>query len=556
MEMPRRLMVVLAAIVLLSCAGGRKKQVGDLIEVDICVYGGTSAGVTAAVQAARMGKRVVLVEPGFHLGGMTSGGLSWTDVGNSDHVAAVGGLAREVYRRIGAYYGRSDFIFSVQSAEQLEGGIDFQKPSELAFEPHVAETIFEELIAEAGVDVHFGAHVIAVRVKGDELQEMVTSERSSYRAKIFIDATYEGDLMAAAGISHTVGREANSTYNETLNGIQPPAINPRAGKFEEAVDPYVEPGNPASGLLPYLLTDESYGSIGDADNRIQAYNYRVCLTDNTDNMRPLAAPEGYDASRYELLARWIEARLAAGEELTLRDFLKYDPLPNNKFDFNNRWPVSTDYVGGSQEYPRADPAKREIIAKAHEDYLRGFFHFLRTNQRVPEHIRTEMARFGLPADEFVDDGGWPHQIYVREARRMVSDFVMTERHSRGDEVAPRSIALAAYGIDLHAARRFVHEGQPVNEGTIGAAVPQPYPIAYDAIIPKAKESKNLLVPVCLSASHVAFGSIRMEPVFMALGQSAAVAAALSIDTRKSVQRVGYEALRERLLDAGQVLNWD
>jgi len=554
--MPRRLIVVFAVLIMLSCAGGRKKQSGDLIQVDICVYGGTSAGVTAAVQAARMGKRVVIVEPGFHLGGMTSGGLSWTDVGSPDRVASIGGLAREVYRRIGAHYGTLHSIFSDGGAGELGGGIDFDKPSELAFEPHVAEAVFEELAAEAGVDIHFGAHVIAVRVKGERLQEMVTSERSSYRAKIFIDATYEGDLMAAAGVSYVVGREANSTYDETLNGIQPPASNPRAGKYEVQVDPFVEPGNPASGALPYLLTGEPFGSIGDADDRIQAYNYRACLTDDTGNMIPLTAPEGYDAGRYELLGRWIEARIAAGEELTLRDFLKYDPLPNNKYDFNNRWPISTDYIGGSHEYPEADPAKRELIAQAHEDYLRGFFHFLRTDQRVPEHVRAEMARFGLPTDEFVDDGGWPHQIYVREARRMVSDFVMREQHCRGDEVAPHPVALASYGIDMHAVRRFVHEGQPVNEGTIGGAVPHPYPVAYDAIVPKATESKNLLVPVCLSASHVAFGSIRMEPVFMALGQSAGAAAALAVTSGKDVQKVDYEDLRKRLLADGQALDWE
>jgi hypothetical protein len=376
------------------------------------------------------------------------------------------------------------------------------------------------------------------------------------RARMFLDATYEGDLLPLAGISYTLGREANAQYGETANGIQAPAVNPRAGKFEVAIDPYVVRGDPRSGLLPYLLREEPPGTVGTADKRIQSYNYRVCLTDDPANRIPLAPPPGYDARNYELLARWIEARLAAGETLTLRSFLKYDPLQNRKYDFNNRWPISTDFIGGgADEYTEATPARRAEIARAHEDYLRGFFHFLATDPRVPAAVRGEMGRFGLTKDEFTDHGGWPHQLYVREARRMVGDFVMIEAHLRGGRPAPNSIGLGAYGIDIHAVRRIVVNGRPVNEGSNGVPVPQPYPIAYGAIVPKAAEAENFFATFALSASHVAFGSIRMEPVFMTLSQSAATAAVLALEAGVPVQKIDHARLRARLLAAKVALDW-
>jgi hypothetical protein len=529
-----------------------------VIEADVIIYGGASGGVVAAVQAARCGRTAVIIEPGRHLGGMTAGGLSWTDIGSSsDRIRAVGGMAREVYQRIGANYGMAPGTeFDPPSSDDpLRTGVDFAKPPSLSFEPKVAEAVFNQLASDAGVTVHFDRRLTGVRKDGARLRELTAADGTKYRGRVFIDATYEGDLMAAAGVSYTVGRESNGEYGETLNGIQGPSKNPRAGKFEVVVDPYVVAGDPSSGVLPNLLQDEPWGDIGAADRRVQSYNYRVCLTDRPENRLPIAPPVDYDPASYELLARWSEARVAAGERLTLRSFLKYDPLQNGKYDFNNRWPISTDYIGGAHEYPEADHERRAEIAKAHENYLRGFFHFLATSPRIPSAVRDEMSRFGLCRDEFTVNSGWPHQLYVREARRMVSDFVITEHHCRGERVAPKSIGLGTYGIDMHAVRRVVHKGHPVNEGSNGVGPPRPYPIGYDAIVPRREECDNLLVPFALSASHVAFGSIRMEPVFMTLSQSAAVAADLAMSADSAVQDVPYPALRRELLSAGQVLEW-
>ena len=481
-----------------------------------------------------MGKRVVLAEPGGHLGGMSSGGLGWTDFGGKTGKAEIGGLAREFYRRVGRHYGHDE---------------------EFTLEPHVAERVFDDWVKEAGVTVLLHQRIASVEKQGQRVRAVVMEDGTVCRASMFLDTTYEGDLMARAGVSYALGREANAQYGETLNGQQGPATNPRAGKFEVRLDPYVVPGDPASGLLPLLLQPGTLGEPGTADRLVQSYNYRVCLTDRDTNRLPLMPPADYDPADYELLARWIEARAARGEKLALSSFCKYDPLPNGKFDFNNRWPISTDYIGGVSNYPDASFTEREAIARGHEDYLRGFFHFLATSPRVPENVRRQMQAFGLCKDEFVRSGGWPHQLYVREARRMVSDFVMTQHHCQGKAVAPNPAGLAAYGIDIHAVRRIVHEGQPVNEGSNGGPVPRPYPIAYASLVPKAAECENLLATFCLSASHVAFASIRMEPVFMVLSQSAATAACLAIDQGVRVQDLPFDGLRARLLADGQRLDW-
>jgi len=528
----------------------------EVLTVDVCVYGGTSGGVVAATAAARAGKTAVVVEPGAHLGGMTSGGLSWTDVGNADRVWVIGGMAREFYARVGKHYGQDPkTVFeSPPSTDETRTGYDFAKPPSLSFEPKVAEAVFNEMAEQAKVTVRLRQRLASVRKEGRRITELVTEGDLRVRAKVFIDATYEGDLMAAADVSFTYGREANAQYGETANGVQGPATNPRGGKFEVAVDPYVVPDNPASGLLPYLVQAGELGTIGSADKLIQSYNYRVCLTDDSANRVPIAPPANYGAANFELLARWIAARQAAGKKLTLRDFLKYDPLQNHKYDFNNRWAISTDFIGGAHAYPAADAAERAKIARAHEDYLRGFFHFLATDPRVPQGVRDEMSKFGLCRDEFTDNGGWPHQLYVREARRMLSALVMTEHHCVGQRTAPDSIGMGAYGMDMHAVRRIAHEGQAVNEGTRAPAVPGPYPIGYGAMTPKTDECANLLVPFALSASHVAFGSIRMEPTFMILSQSAATAACMAIDDGISVQDVNYAKLAAKLKADGQVLS--
>jgi hypothetical protein len=552
-------LVALLALLVLSATARTLNASDKAVSADVIIYGGTSGGVVAAVQAARSGCTAVIVEPGRRLGGMTSGGLSWTDIGSSsDRIRAVGGMAREVYQRIGAHYGMAPGteFDPPASDDPLRTGVDFAKPPSLSFEPKVAEAVFNELVAESGVDVHIEQPLAAVQKDGARIQSLTAADGTRYRGRVFIDATYEGDLMAAARVSYTVGRESNRKYGETLNGIQGPSKNPRAGKFEVVVDPYKTPGDPASGALSFLVQDEPWGEVGDADQRVQSYNYRVCLTDRPENRLPIEPPADYDPAHYELLARWSEARLAAGEQLSLRSFLKFDPLQNGKYDFNNRWPISTDFIGAAHEYPEADAARRAEIAKAHENYLRGFFHFLATSPRIPPAVRNQTSRFGLCRDEFTDNGGWPHQLYVREARRMVSDFVMTEHHCRGARVAPQSIGLGAYGIDMHAVRRVVRDGKPVNEGSNGAGTPRPYRIGYGAIVPRREECENLLVPFALSASHVTFGSIRMEPVFMTLGQSAATAAALAIKTDRAIQDVDYDRLQRDLLLQGQVIHWD
>ena len=555
-------LLIIAACSLLSAPSANQAAAADRSELplsaDVIIYGGTSGGVVAAVQATRLGKTATILEPGKHLGGMTAGGLSWTDVGNApDRIKAIGGLTREVYQHIGAAYGmKPGTEFNPpKSHDATRTGVDFAKPPSLSFEPKMAERIFNELAAEAAVTVHFNAPLAAVEKAGNRITSLTTANGQRFRGRVFIDATYEGDLLAAAGVSFTLGREANSQYGETVNGIQSPARKPAAGKFEVPIDPFRIAGEPASGPLPYLLQPGELGQIGAADRRIQSYNYRLCLTDRPDNRLPIEPPANYDAADYELLARWIAAREKAGERLTLRSFLKYDPLQNGKYDFNNRWPISTDFIGGADDYPEADANERVEIAKRHEDYLRGFLHFLATDKRAPPRVRKEASRFGLCRDEFVDNGGWPHQLYVREARRMVGDFVMTEHQCTGKEAAADSIGLGTYGIDMHGARRLIHNGQPMSEGSNSVSVPQPYPIAFRAIVPKRDECDNLFATFALSASHVAFGSIRMEPVFMTLSQSAATAAVLAIDADQAVQDVDYPQLRDRLLADGQVLDW-
>jgi len=554
----RGICVLIFFLLALHCEGAPRgtRDFSKTVEVEICIYGGTSGGVIAAVQGAKMGHSVVVVEPGRHLGGMTASGLSWTDVGSSDRMWVIGGLAKEFYIRVGQHYGQSpDTVFEIsKSTDASRHGYDFAKPPSLSFEPKVAEKVFNDWLKEWNVPVYRDARLTAVRKKQERIREIVLHNGLRVRAKVFIDATYEGDLLAMAGVSYTVGRESNQTYGETINGVQRPATSIRAGRFDVPVDPYRIPGDPSSGLLPYLLHEGEIGEVGSADNRVQSYNYRVCLTDVASNKVAILPPNDYDPQKFELLARWIAARVAAGKELSLRDFVKYDPLQNGKYDFNNRWAISTDFIGGAHEYPEADWATRRHIAREHENYLRGFFYFLGNDPRVPAAVREEMNRFGLCRDEFPDNDGWPHQLYVREARRMVSDFVMVEQHCTGERIAPSSIGMGAYGIDMHAVRRIVHERQPVGEGTIGRPVPAPYPISYGAIIPRISECENLLVPFALSASHVAFGSIRMEPVFMILSQSAATAASLAIKESVPVQHVRYEKLSRRLLADGQVLS--
>ena len=510
---------------------------------DIVIYGNTSAGVAAAIQGKRMGKKVVLVGPDMHLGGLTAGGLGWTDSGKKE---AVGGFAREYYQRIKAHYDRPEAW--VHQAPEEYSRYQPEGDAMWVFEPHVAEATFEALVVEHEIPVfrdQWLDRANGVTKEANQITRIRMMSGETYEGKIFIDATYEGDLMATAGISYTIGRESNQTYGETLNGVQ--KANAVKHQFKFDVSPYKIPGDPASGLLPNVHGDDP-GTDGEADKRLQAYNYRMCLTKVDSNKIAFPKPANYDPLNYELLARHFDKGW--------RDlFTKYDPAPNKKTDTNNHGAFSTDNIGMNYDYPEATYERRKEILKEHEDYQKGLMWFMAYDPRVPEDVREAMSQWGLAKDEFLDNGHWPHQIYVREARRMVSDFVMTELHLRGQKPTPKAIGMGSYNMDSHNVQRYVDErGFARNEGDIQVNPGGPYPISYNAIIPKAAEANNLLVPVCLSSSHIAYGSIRMEPVFMILGQSAATAASMAIDSQRDVQDVEYVELETRLLSDGQVLS--
>ncbi|QOV90547.1 FAD-dependent oxidoreductase [Humisphaera borealis] len=495
------------------------------IDVDVCVYGGTSGGVTAAIQASRMGKKAVVVEFGIHVGGLTTGGLSATDGGS-----AAGGLAREFYGRVGSLAG---------------------------FRPAKAEQVMLDMLKEANVPVLFEHRLVSVTKDGKDITSIKCENGVVINAKMFIDATYEGDLFAAAGCSFHVGREANHVYNETINGVQP---GKKTHQFVKDVDPYVVPGDPKSGLL-WGISPTGPGEKGAGDNLIQAYNFRMQFEKGG---LPFVKPNGYDAKRYELLLRYIQAGGGPGVY----------PHPG---DNNNNGAFSTDHIGLNYEWPDGDGnfranrneeayfkklyETREKIYQDHINYQMGLVWFLCNDERVPREIRDKIGEWGMARHSFEATGGWPHQLYIREGRRLLGELVMTEHHCRGAQVVDDSVGLAQYTMDSHNTQRYVvidpktNKAVVRNEGDVQVGIPGPYPVAYRAIVPKADEIANLLVPVCLSSSHIAYGSIRMEPVFMVLGQSAATAACMAIDDKSSVQQVPYEKLKERLLADKQMLVW-
>ncbi len=511
---------------------------------DVVVYGGTSAGVTAAVEAARLKKAVLLVAPSGRLGGLTSSGLGATDVGKAE---AVGGLAREFYRRIRRWYDRPE----AWTREKREDFHDWRMPAggdaAWTFEPHVAERVFGDLVREAGVRVLAGERLDlgkGVLKEGKWIRSLRMESGKVIRGRVFIDATYEGDLMASAGVSYAVGREANSLYGETLDGVQPGLA--RYHQFVVKVDPYVKKGDPESGLLPGIHAGGP-GRAGAGDGRIQAYCFRVCATDDPANRVPWRKPEGYDPREYELLLRNFEA----GDHRIPWSLIR---VPNRKADCNNRFAVSTDFIGRNYAYPEGDYQTRARIVRAHRVYQEGLFWTLAHNPRVPAKVRAYFQKWGLARDEFVDNGNWPYLLYVREARRMRGAYVMTEKNCRGLVKAEDSVGLGSYNMDSHHVQRYVtSEGAVRNEGDVEVPVPGPYPISYRSLVPKREECANLLVPVCLSATHIAYGSIRMEPVFMVLGQSAGDAAVLALEKGVSVQDVPYTELRKLLLRRGQAL---
>ena len=525
-------------------------------EADIVIYGCTSAAVTAAVQARRMEKSVVMVCPEKHLGGLTAGGLGFTDTGNKN---VIGGLSREFYRRVYQHYQkpeawrwqkREEYGNKGQGTEAVDQGLRTM----WVFEPHVAERIFEDWIAEYKIPVVRNAWLDrqkGVRMQGGRIRSIRMLDGRTFSGKMFLDATYEGDLMAAAGVDYHVGRESMQTYGEKWAGVQTGVLHHRHhfGVLKTPVSPYVIPGDPYSGVLPRIGTAPP-GEYGSGDKKVQAYCFRMCLTQVPENRVPFPKPATYNPEEYALLLRIFEA---GWREM----FHKFDPIPNAKTDTNNHGPFSTDNIGRNWDYPEASYERRREIIQEHADYQQGLMYFMANDPRAPADVRAAMASWGLARDEFRDNNHWPHQLYVREARRMIGRHVMTENELLKRRPTPEPVGMGSYGIDSHNVQRYITaEGYVQNEGDIGVSTNGPYQIAYGSLAPKRGQAANLLVPVCVSSSHIAYGSIRMEPVFMILGQSAATAAALAIDLNVSVQEVPYERLRARLLADGQILEYE
>ena len=542
-----RFTLCLAAAASLLCAANRS--------ADIVVYGCTSGAITAAIQAKKMKKSVLVVCPEKHLGGLTAGGLGYTDTGNK---AVIGGLSREFYHRVWQHYDkpaawnwqkREEFGNKGQGTVALDQGMRTM----WIFEPHVAEETYEAWVKEHKIAIYRDSwldRAKGVTKQGERITSITMLNGDKYTAKMFIDATYEGDLMAAAGVSYHVGRESMAQYGEKWAGIQTGVLHHKHhfGAVKEKISPYVVPGDPSSGVLPRISTADP-GKYGEADKKVQAYCFRMCLTNHEPNRIPFVKPANYDPKQYELLLRIF---LAGWRET----FEKFDDIPNWKTDTNNHGPFSTDNIGMNYDYPEASYERRREIWKEHEDYQQGLLYFIANDPRVPEDVRSEFAKWGLAKDEFKDNNNWPHQMYVREARRMVGAYVMTENELTKKRPTPDSIGMGSYGIDSHNIQRYITpEGYVQNEGDIGVSTNGPYQIAYGAIVPKKGQASNLFVPVAVSSSHIAYGSIRMEPVFMILGQSAATAAAMAIDAKIPVQDVPYEKLRAKLLADGQVLEF-
>jgi hypothetical protein len=550
------ILIFIAAFTFLSITdAGRiiinnQPEIKEVYDADIIIYGGTSAAIIAAVEVVKSGKTVLIVSPEQHLGGLTSGGLGFTDTGNK---AVIGGLSCEFYHRVWLHYkddaawnwqNQSDFGNKGQGTVAMDG--EFR--TMWLFEPHVAEKVFEDFVRENNIKVLRGEWLdrkMGVVKKKGNIISFSTLSGKVFKGKMFIDATYEGDLMAAAGINYHVGREGNAKYNETFNGVQT-GVFQHDHHFKSNISPYKIKDDPSSGLLPYISA-EPPGDFGAADKKIQAYCFRMCMTNHPENSVAFPKPDNYDASNYELLLR---------EFNTGRNdwFSKFDVLPNKKTDTNNHGAFSSDFIGMNYDYPEADYQRRAEIIKQHYDYQAGLLWFVANDPRVPDAIRTKMASYGLAKDEFKDNNHWPHQIYVRESRRMIGDYITTEHDVMQRIETPESIGMGSYHIDSHNTQRYVTSvGYVQNEGDIGVKPPGPYRISYGSIVPKKEECTNLFVPVCVSSSHIAYGSIRMEPVFMILGQSAAVAACLAIDEKCTIQDVSYDQLKKLLENKNQIL---
>jgi hypothetical protein len=499
---------------------------------DVIVYGGTASGVITAVSAAREGLSVTLLEPGAHLGGMATGGLSRTDFGKKE---VIGGYPLEFYWRVGEKYDMARF----------GQGLAWY------YEPHIGEEVFKQMLAAAKVEVllhHRLREKDGVAKSGAQLISITMEDGSTFRGKVFVDSSYEGDLMAQAKVSYTWGREESSQYGESLAGVRE---HTPFHQFLVPVNGYDEHHH----LLPEIFAGPK-GETGSADRKVQSYNFRMILTNNPADRLPFPKPPNYDPHEYELLARLIAAKMAqTGKVPVLKEFTLIARIPNGKADFNNNGPFSTDYIGKSWGYPNGSYAKRKQIWDDHANYTKGFFYFLGHDPRVPKQLRDETNSWGLPKDEFQDTNHFPNQLYIREARRMVGDFVMTQKDLQTDLTKPDAIGMGSYNSDSHNIQRLVKaDGDVENEGDMQVHV-SPYQIPYRVMLPKQAEATNLLVPVCFSASHVAYSSVRMEPQYMILGEAAGVAAAMSIQQKQPVQEIDTKQLSQTLLKQGAILEY-
>lgn len=537
-------------VAITSTACNQKTAEKEMYKADVIVYGGTSSAVSTAVAVAREGRTVIVVSPDAHLGGLSSSGLGFTDTGNK---TVIGGIAREFYQLIYQHYQSSEGWKWQKQSEygnvgQGNPAIDGENRTMWIFEPHAAEEAFEKLIRMADIKVYRNEWLdreTGVVKKEGNIISLKTLSGKTFTGKIFIDATYEGDLLASAGVKYSVGREANSVYDEKWNGVQAGVYHHRH-YFREKIDPYKIPGNPSSGLLP-RISPEKPGENGTGDNKIQAYCFRLCMTMVPENKVPITRPDGYDSTQYELLGRVAKAGW-------MEYFEKYDPIPNLKTDVNNHGPVGFDNIGMNWDYPDASYERRKEIISDHIQYQKGLLYFITSDKRIPEEIRSKMSEWGLAKDEFTDNGNWPYNIYVREARRMSGEYVMTENDVFGKRTGPRPIGMGSYTMDSHNVQRYVTaEGFVQNEGDIGVTPEKPYQIDLGCILPKREYCNNLLVPVCVSCSHIAFGSIRMEPVFMILGQSAGTLASMAVEKGKSIYDISYDEIKTKLESAGQIL---
>ncbi|MEP6626426.1 MAG: FAD-dependent oxidoreductase [Ginsengibacter sp.] len=525
-------------ILLIACIGFLKtasaQSTAKSAHYDICVYGGNSAGVIAAYKAKQMGKTAVLIVPEGHVGGLSSGGLGQTDIGNKQ---AIGGISREFYKRLGNIYGEEEAW---------------------KFAPSTASKVFADYIKEAGIPVIYNKRINKVVKKNTNIESVnlvntYGKEKGNQiiTAKVFLDCTYEGDLMALAGVSYTVGREDNSVYDENYSGFQLPAYHKQSGfhQFPDGVSPYKAPGDASSGLL-WGISNQTPELMGKGDKKIQAYNFRICLTDSVANQIPITRPKDYDPEKYELLVRLFAAQPSMRK---IGDYFIWSLMPQRKTDINNRGGFSTDMIGANYGWPEATFEDRRKIFNEHVSYTKGLLYFFVSDPRVPDSLRQFVSKWGYPKDEYINNDHFTPQLYIREGRRMIGEYVMTEHNCTGEKKVTDPVGMAAYTMDSHNIQRIVENGMVKNEGNVEVGGFPPYSISYQSIVPKRIECTNLLVPVSLSASHIAFGSIRMEPVFMLLAESAATAAVQAIDENKSVQTIDYDKLKNQLLKDKQIL---